>query len=92
MDCIKRFHIVRSIAGHDSGNLFLVLDVGAGRAQLADGKTRKTQRPKHKNLKHLELVSGCEYHQAETIGSQTISNKEIIRLLAAAAATPRNKA
>ena len=50
--------IARSTAGHDKGSLLCVVgvDQGACRLLVADGKRRKTARPKQKKLGHLEMV------------------------------------
>lgn len=82
MNCIMQHDIVRSLRGHDSGKIFLVIQVQGANALLVDGKTRKLQTPKLKSVKHLELVQRSNHQLADSIGSRTISNKEIIRLLA----------
>ena len=51
---IKVGSIVRSIAGHDKGDLQLVVSLGDGYAYVADGKLRKIEKPKKKKLKHLQ--------------------------------------
>ncbi|MBC8570274.1 KOW domain-containing RNA-binding protein [Zongyangia hominis] len=45
--------VVKSMAGHDGGRFYLVLEVRDGFATIADGKERKLERPKRKNLRHL---------------------------------------
>ena len=51
---IKVGSIVRSIAGHDKGDLQLVVGLDNGYAYVADGKLRKVEKPKKKKLKHLQ--------------------------------------
>lgn len=47
--------LVGSTAGRDAGKLFLVVGVmGDSMIQVADGKGRKIERPKKKNIKHLK--------------------------------------
>ena len=82
MEPIERFDIVRSLAGHDREKLFLVLELRQGRALIADGKTRKVQKPKLKSLKHLELEAKGTHRPDDLIGSREISNREISKLLA----------
>ena len=51
--------IVRSKAGHDKGQLFVisgVSDENDGCVYIADGKSRRIEKPKRKKLKHLELT------------------------------------
>lgn len=57
-ECIKnegfsRGTIVRSKAGHDKHELFIVLRVEDGFAYLADGRSRPYEKPKKKRLIHL---------------------------------------
>ena len=49
--------IVRSCAGHDKGQLFVisgVSDKDDGCVYIADGKSRRIEKPKRKKLKHLK--------------------------------------
>ncbi len=48
--------IVRSLAGHDQGEIFVVLKVKDGFVQLADGKTRPFDKPKRKRAKHVQKI------------------------------------
>lgn len=45
--------VVRSVAGHDRGDLFLVLRDEGDFLWLADGKRRKVETPKKKRRKHV---------------------------------------
>jgi ribosomal protein L14E/L6E/L27E len=57
MNEIKAGDVVRSVAGHDKGGLFVVLDaVDADFVLYADGKTRTVEKPKKKKRKHLRAV------------------------------------
>ncbi len=44
--------IVRSLAGHDRGGLFCVLDTDGPYLLLCDGKRRKLENPKRKKAVH----------------------------------------
>ena len=51
--------IVKSKAGHDKGQLFVisgVSDIENGYVFIADGKSRRIEKPKKKKLKHLILL------------------------------------
>ena len=50
---IVRADIVKSTAGRDKGKYFFVLAEEEEFLLLADGKTRKLERPKRKNPRHL---------------------------------------
>ena len=49
--------IVKSIAGHDKGRFYVILKMDGNRAQIADGKLRKIEKPKSKNFIHLARSS-----------------------------------
>lgn len=55
---IERGSVVRAKAGRDKGGYFVVIkmDIKSGRAYIADGKRRKVEKPKCKNIIHLEPV------------------------------------
>ncbi len=47
------YDIVRSLAGHDKGKLYLIIGEENGRLLLADGKSKTLAKPKLKSSKHL---------------------------------------
>ena len=54
---LKKGLIVRSRAGHDKGEFFVVIELNEDFAFIADGKTRKLDKLKKKNNKHLFLTN-----------------------------------
>ena len=56
---IEKGNIVKSISGHDKGGFFICLDVTENYALIVDGKNRKLEKPKKKNVKHLARTSAC---------------------------------
>ena len=46
--------LVRSKAGRDKGDLFIVLKKDSEYVYLADGKSRKAENPKKKKIKHVQ--------------------------------------
>ena len=54
---LERGQVVRSLAGHDKGELMVVLGVEKGRVLLCDGKHRKTENPKRKNIRHIKVLT-----------------------------------
>lgn len=50
---LRRGLVVRSLAGHDKGDYFVVLQSDDTFALLSDGKHRPLERPKKKKHKHL---------------------------------------
>ena len=63
--------VVRAKAGRDKENFFVVLKVENGFAFIADGKRRKVENPKRKNLIHLQGTN--------TVLSETMDTNRKIR-------------
>ena len=49
--------VVRSAAGHDKGELLLLLSADNKSALVCDGRQRRLSKPKRKNLKHIKATS-----------------------------------
>lgn len=45
--------VVRANAGRDKGSFFVVTSIDKDFCNIADGKSRKLDKPKRKNLKHI---------------------------------------
>ena len=56
MDVI-RGSLVYSIAGRDKGAIFVVIDKEGDWVYLADGDTRRVEKPKKKRLKHINKTN-----------------------------------
>lgn len=54
---IRTGAVVRSRAGHDKGDLLFVCGFSDGMALVIDGKSRRPEKPKRKNLRHLAVVA-----------------------------------
>ena len=51
--------IVQSKSGHDAKKLFVVIaTLNESYILIADGKSRKLDNPKQKNVKHVKLIAG----------------------------------
>lgn len=53
----KQGQVVLSLRGHDKGELLAVKDIANGKVLLCDGKSRKLEKPKAKNVKHVALTN-----------------------------------
>lgn len=51
---MKRGQVVRSLAGRDKGRFYAVLCLEGKAVFLVDGKLHPLERPKRKNLRHLQ--------------------------------------
>lgn len=80
---IDRSDIVRASAGRDEGKLFFVVDTDGEYLLLADGKTRRLEKPKRKKRRHVEFYRRPECRVGEKIKQrERLSNSELRRTLA----------
>ncbi len=57
MDRLEIGTVVRVTAGKEKGSIFVVVqDFNNQRVGIADGRHRKLERPRQKNVKHLEVL------------------------------------
>ena len=54
---LERGQLVRVLAGHDKGELMVVLGFQGQRVLLGDGKHHKLENPKCKNVKHVQMLT-----------------------------------
>ena len=81
---IDRSSLIVSKAGRDKGQLFFVIDADEQYVYLADGKSRKLEKPKRKKRRHVLFVAADESRLADKIKrSEKITNSELRRTLAA---------
>ena len=74
---IQTGHIVRALAGHDSGSLYCVIETEGDFLLLADGKGRRLTRPKRKRRKHVDPAGG-----SAPMAAIPGSDRELRRVLA----------
>ena len=48
--------VVRAEAGRDGGGYFVVTELDEKYCFIADGKSRKLDKPKRKNIKHIRIT------------------------------------
>lgn len=66
--------VVKSTAGHDKGSYFVAVRTEEGYVFIADGKERKLEACKRKNIKHLDVTG-------KVIELHEITNKKLRKLL-----------
>ena len=54
---LQKGMVVRAIAGKEMDHFYVITDLDARFAFIADGKHRPLDRPKHKNVRHLRATS-----------------------------------
>ena len=76
--------IVRSLAGHDKGELFCVTGVEGPFLLLCDGKHRRLSAPKRKKEKHTVSVGEFTHPTLEKLSRQEpVTDNEIRKALGA---------
>lgn len=78
---IQKGMIVKAVAGRDKGGYFAVYGTENGMVLIADGKARKLETPKRKNIRHLKFTG-------KIIGLNDITNKKLKNVLTEFAGTP----
>ncbi|MGN1195254.1 MAG: hypothetical protein ACI4SB_07205 [Acutalibacteraceae bacterium] len=53
---VQKGSVVKAAAGRDCGGYFAVTDVQENFCFIADGKSRRLDSPKRKNIKHLRFT------------------------------------
>lgn len=78
--------LARSLAGRDKGKVFLVIRREGKIAYIADGKTRKVNSLKKKNVKHLSTVQvAADIETAMKIRhGGAVANDKIVKIVNAA--------
>lgn len=56
MSRFEKGMLVKSIAGHDEGNVYIIVETDHKFLYLVDGKIRTLDRPKRKKRKHVQLI------------------------------------
>lgn len=70
----ERGRLIKSKAGHDKCKLFVIIKAQGEYVYLVDGKTRKLDTPKKKNIKHIQLINYID----DELASKLNSNRKII--------------
>lgn len=75
VDNITPGRLVTATAGRDKGSVFVATEVGQGIVFIADGKRRKLENPKRKNIKHISPAGDT------VICLDDMTNKKLRKLL-----------
>ena len=75
---LERGTVVRSSAGRDKGKLLAIVGSEQERVLVCDGKERPVERPKSKNIRHVEYV-GVSLGEAEMATNRALK-KALARL------------
>ena len=83
MDNIMVGTIVKSIAGHDQNNLFVIVNVENEYVYLVDGKTRLLSKPKKKKAKHIQVMSVAGAAFIKQLSSKQLLDAHVRKLVKA---------
>lgn len=75
---LERGNVIRSSAGRDKGRLLAVMQVSEKLVTVCDGKERPVDRPKSKNIRHIEYV-GASIKEDE-LATNRMLKKALARL------------
>lgn len=79
MEELKAGRLVRSLAGRDKGEHYLVLrSLDARHVLLVNGRNRTLERPKKKNLAHLQPYRRRVENMEELMGAQKLTDSQVI--------------
>ena len=77
-------NVVISVAGRDKGRTYLVVSVNENKVLVVDGRARKVNNPKRKNVKHLKMVSVATNKLAIRIqNGESVGNERVYRAIKA---------
>lgn len=71
---IKIGSIVKARAGREKDRYMIITEIHDGFVKLADGKERKLERPKVKNIKHISPMH-------DVINMEKLTNKKLRKIL-----------
>ncbi|MDR0219800.1 MAG: KOW domain-containing RNA-binding protein [Lachnospiraceae bacterium] len=68
-----------SLAGHDKGQVYVIVGAEGAYAYVADGRLKRIEKPKRKNIKHLQVMKAkCDEGLREKLqNGQAVTNEEI---------------
>jgi ribosomal protein L14E/L6E/L27E len=68
-----------ALAGHDKGQIYVIVGEEGAFAYVADGRLRRVEKPKRKNIKHLQVIKAkCDEGLRERLANgQPVTNEEI---------------
>lgn len=74
--------LAKSLAGHDTGKLYVIIKMEEEYVYLVDGTIRTVDKPKRKKKKHVQIIKEVQETIVEKIQTnQTIQNEEIKRII-----------
>ena len=72
-----------SLAGHDKGQIYLIIREDGEYVYLCDGRLKTTEQPKRKNRKHIQIIKrGVDQELAARLAKgESVRDEEIKRMI-----------
>ncbi|MBR6316047.1 MAG: KOW domain-containing RNA-binding protein [Lachnospiraceae bacterium] len=70
-------YLAKSLAGHDKGNIYIIIEETETDVLVADGKYKTLEHPKRKNKKHIQVIK--QKNAIDTNEAIKYSIKEYLR-------------
>jgi len=64
--------LAKSIAGHDKGEIYVILRMDGEWLELVNGRNRTLANPKKKQMKHVQIIKECYQDLADDIRIRNI--------------------
>ena len=79
---LQKAGLVKSLAGHDKGELYIIISIQGEYVYLSDGRRHPLEKLKRKNIKHLQpIVQYDEILRKKLTEGQTVGDEEILRFI-----------
>ncbi len=75
--------LAMSLAGHDKGTLYYILEADEKGVELVDGRIRTLSNPKRKKRKHIQLIKEIQEELIALEKSGKLHDEDIRRVLKA---------
>lgn len=74
--------LAKSLAGHDKGDLFVIIEETREYVFLVDGKFRPFGKPKRKNKKHIQVIYDWEQQKRKNLIKEgKLTDEEVRRFI-----------
>ncbi|BBF44424.1 hypothetical protein lbkm_3137 [Lachnospiraceae bacterium KM106-2] len=69
--------IVKSLAGHDKEEIFVIIKVDGEYVYLVDGKVRTIEKPKYKKCKHIQSMEYIDAYLVSKMQQGVLMNSDV---------------
>lgn len=80
MERFERGMLAWSRAGHDCGQLYVILDVQDEYVFLTDGRLKPLEKPKKKKKKHIQVIRQIP-EELSQLAENNVKNEDIRRVI-----------